>query len=663
MNLLLAMLLCLQDPPTKPVAPPKDPPPTQEEKPRKDQEVVITADRRQTDVMDVPAGVTVITGKQIQESGATNMVEVIERQPGFFAQGQVKGGYDRLMDLRGYNNGSGNGQRTLVLVDGRKTNSVTGSTTDWAAIPLDNIDRIEIVRGPSAAIYGDTAMAGVINIITKKGAKDPSARLTLSGGTWSTFNAGAVASASSDKATFQVLALDERTKGYRTNSGYRGDTITTRLNYDLDPTLHFFAKLGHHDDDRERPGSLTQAEIDVFGRRGSVRRGNAHVSENYIDAGAEKDFGDYGELSVTLDHTRTDENSLDQEFQFRLDDGSQLTALQLKHVLAPKKAPLGLTFTTGMDLSYETADATSALPGFNADTNYVRRLMGLFEQVELRPIERVIITGGARFDRALFALDREDNFGTDLDVTKPFDQWSPMGGVTIRAMDWVSIFASAGRSFKYPTRDEFVGFTAFDPELLPERATTYQGGVRVLVNNVASGEVTVYRMIVHDEIFFDPTFFGPFGSNVNFEKVTHSGVETQGRVTPFPWLDVFATYTFTKVVINNALDPAQIGKTYPVTPRHAATLGVTGRYQGVVLSVDARFAGHRYLISDFTNSLPTLEDYVVYDAKISYTWKMLTGFISVYNFTDRKYFDSGGANGRFNPAPERSLLVGAEVQF
>ncbi|HVE41718.1 MAG TPA: TonB-dependent receptor [Planctomycetota bacterium] len=657
MNLLLAVLLCLQDPAPKPAEKPKPQPQDGS------QEVVVTADRRETDIMDVPAGMTVITGRQIKESGATNMVEVIERQPGFFAQGQVKGAYDRLMDLRGYNNGTGNGQRTLVLVDGRKTNSVTGSTTDWAAIPLDNIDRIEIVRGPSAAIYGDTAMAGVINIITKKGSKDPAARLTLSGGTWSTFNAGVVASASSEKATFQVLAQDERTKGYRRNSGYRGDTITTRMDYDLDPSLRFFAKLGHHDDDRERPGSLTQGEMAVVGRRGSVRRGNAHVAENYIDAGAEKDFGDYGELSVTVDHTRTDENSFDQEFQFNLDDGSQLSSIQLKHVLAPKKLPLGLTFTTGMDFSYETADAKSALPGFNTETGYVRRLMGLYEQVELRPVEMVIVTAGARFDRALFGLDREDNFGTDLDVTKPFDQWSPQAGVTVRPTEWVSIFASAGRSFKYPTRDEFVGFTAFDPELLPERATTYQGGFRVLAKNVASGEVTVYRMIVHDEIFFDPTFFGPFGSNVNFEKVTHSGVETQGRVTPFPWLDLFATYTFTRVVINNALDPAQIGKTYPVTPRHAASLGATGRYEGAVLTVDARFAGHRFLISDFTNSLPTLEDYVVYDAKISYTWRMLTGFVSVYNFTDRKYFDSGGANGRFNPAPERSVLVGAEAQF
>jgi outer membrane receptor protein involved in Fe transport len=485
----------------------------------------------------------------------------------------------------------------------------------------------------------------------------------VSGGNWWTFNARAAASAGSEKALFDVQVLDERTKGYRQNSGYRGDTISTRLDYALDPTLHFYAKLGHHDDDRERPGSLTQAEIASVGRRGTVRRGTAHVSENYVDGVMEKDFGDAGLLSVRLDHTRDDGNSFDEEFTFRIDDGSQISQLQLKHETPSRLLPLELVFTTGVDLSYETAGAISNSPFGSSDADYVRRLMGLYEQVSIRPIEQIIVTAGVRYDRALFALDREDSFGTDLDVNRPLDQWSPQVGVTVRPLGWLSVFGAAGRSFKYPTRDELVGFSATDPQLLPEHATTYQGGVRVQADRWASGEVTVYRMIVHDEIFFDPTFFGPFGTNVNFPKVTHSGVETQGRVSPLAWFDVFGTYTFTKVVINDALDPAQIGKTYPVTPRHSATLGVTGRYEAATLSIDARYAGRRFLIGDFTNAGPLLADYVVYDAKVSYTWKQLTGFVSVYNFTNRLYFDSGGVNGRFNPAPERSFLVGAEARF
>lgn len=664
MNLMLAILLCLQDPAAaeKPKAKPADPAQEKKKDPA-DNEVIITAQRRETDVLDAPAGVTVVTAKQIEESGAANIVEVVERQPGLFSQGQNKGAQDKIVDLRGYNNGSGNGQRTLVLVDGRKTNGVATSATDWATIPLDNIDRIEIVRGPAASIYGDTALAGVINVITKRGSKDASATLRLSGGTWSTFNALASASASSGSLMFEVMAIDERSQGYRDNSNYRGDTITGRMDYTLDPSMRFFAKFGHHDDDRERPGSLTQAEMDAVGRHGSIRRGTAHVSENYVDGGWEYELGAWGQVSVFLDHTRSDNQSFDGEFQFGIDDGAELSIIQLKHVVAPKVAGAEIFFTTGVDLSYETAGSVSTAPGFNAEASYLRRLLGVYEQIEVRPIKEVIVSGGARYDRALLALDREDNFGTDLDVTRPLDQWTPQGGITVKPTEFLSVYGSAGRTFKYPTRDELVGFTAFDPQLNPEHATTYQGGVRTLVGKAFSGEVTVYKMIVHDEIFFDPTFFGPFGSNFNFDKVTHSGVETQARVTPVPWLDVNGTYTFTKVVIDQGPDPLQEGKTYPVTPRHSAGLGVTGHYEGAMLTLDARYVGRRFLIGDFYNTGPMLEDYVVYDAKISYTWNKLTGFISVYNFTNRMYFDSGGINGRFNPGPERSWLVGAEGRF
>jgi outer membrane receptor for ferrienterochelin and colicin len=180
MTTMLALLMFFQDP---------EPPKVQTKE--KEKEVVIIGQRRESDVLDVPSGVTVVTAKEIKESGATNIVEVIQKQTGFFSSGPGKGAQDQMVDLRGYNNGAGNGQRTLVLVDGRKTNGVTTSGTDFASIPIDNIERIEIVRGPAAALYGDTAMAGVVNIITKKAGSSTAGTVTLSGGAWYAFHGAA----------------------------------------------------------------------------------------------------------------------------------------------------------------------------------------------------------------------------------------------------------------------------------------------------------------------------------------------------------------------------------------------------------------------------------------------------------------------------------------
>ena len=189
--------------------------------PVEEEEIVVTPQRRKSDVQDVPSAVTVVTAKQIEESRATNIVEILQSQPGFFSQGPNKGAYDQIMDLRGYGNGAGNGQRMIVLVDGRKTNDVSGSFTRWATIPVANIERIEIVRGPAAAIYGEGALAGVVNIITKKGGPSKSGRVTSSAGNMGTRSAMGSFTASEDGKIFDVSVGVESTQRWRSDLRYR----------------------------------------------------------------------------------------------------------------------------------------------------------------------------------------------------------------------------------------------------------------------------------------------------------------------------------------------------------------------------------------------------------------------------------------------------------
>jgi len=100
MNLLLALLLALQDPASPPAPPPQKPSSQEEKKPptkEDEKEVVIIGQRRESDILDVPSGVTVVTGDDIRKSGATNIVEVVQKQAGFFASGTNKGAYDQIV--------------------------------------------------------------------------------------------------------------------------------------------------------------------------------------------------------------------------------------------------------------------------------------------------------------------------------------------------------------------------------------------------------------------------------------------------------------------------------------------------------------------------------------------------------------------------------------
>ena len=103
-----------------------------------------------------------------------------------------------------------------------------------------------------------------------------------------------------------------------------------------------------------------------------------------------------------------------------------------------------------------------------------------------------------------------------------------------------------------------------------------------------------------------------------------------------------------------------------MTPRLAGTIGGSLKYEGAMLTLQGRYAGERLLVADFTNTQEPLPAYWVMDAKISYTYKLVTAFLSAYNLTDRKYFDNGGVSftgNRYNPAPGRSWLAGGEVRF
>src|SRR5688572_25141549 len=124
--------------------------------------VLITATRFPEEVRRLPASVTVLEAADIERSAARNLPELLAEQPGlamrdFFGNNAA----GASIDLRGY--GITAPQNTLVLVDGRRLSDFDLSGVQWAAIPLAGIERIEILRGTGAVLYGDGATTGVVN--------------------------------------------------------------------------------------------------------------------------------------------------------------------------------------------------------------------------------------------------------------------------------------------------------------------------------------------------------------------------------------------------------------------------------------------------------------------------------------------------------------------
>ena len=139
-------------------------------------EVVVTGTRTAEEIQKVPASISVITAADIQRSSAKTAVDLLRREEGVVVRDLLGNGKAAQVDLRGF--GETASSNTLVLVDGRRTNEIDLSGVDWAQIPVEQIERIEVVRGPGSVLYGDNAVAGVINIITKS----PSGKFNAGGG-------------------------------------------------------------------------------------------------------------------------------------------------------------------------------------------------------------------------------------------------------------------------------------------------------------------------------------------------------------------------------------------------------------------------------------------------------------------------------------------------
>ena len=192
-------------------------------------EMVVTATRTEKEQQDVTQSVTVITAEDIKKSGATTAAAVIERTSGVEVNDYGARGSLNNISIRGANY-----QQVLVLLDGRRMNSASAGGFDMSNLPVlvDDIDRIEIVRGPSSALYGSDAVGGVVNIITKK-TTTAETSITGEAGSHGYQSVGVANANKLDKFSYALSAGKEKSDGFRDNSKLDKTLVGARFGYEL----------------------------------------------------------------------------------------------------------------------------------------------------------------------------------------------------------------------------------------------------------------------------------------------------------------------------------------------------------------------------------------------------------------------------------------------
>jgi iron complex outermembrane receptor protein len=633
------------------------------------EEVVVTGTRDVQEIRKIPANVTVITREEIQRSNAQTVIDLTRSEVGVVARDFYGTGKTASVDIRGF--GETGPLNTLVLVDGRRVNEIDLSGVDWTQIPLDQIERIEVVRGAGSVLYGDNAVGGVINIITKKPEKPISARVEGILGSYR-FNKE-VGSVSGKWGPLSAIlnAGYNATEGYRENGFLRAKDVGGRLVYEANQDISFNFSGSLHEDDSGLPGGLTQADIDRLGRRDTLTPDNqASTQDGYALFGGKTKLGDWGRAEIDLSYRHREvENFLDFPASFyTYQDERHLTTWGLtpKYIL---EKPLGNHFnklTLGLDFCRSTSvvNSDSVFFGFpSSNRSEIRkRSTGLYLLDEFYILNSLIFSPGYRHEWVTYDIfqrtprakdettDRESAFSLSLDYL--FGKRS-------------SAFFSAKRSFRFPVSDELIlVFPDFkvNPEINPQTGYHYEAGVRHSFIEQVEANLTLFWVDFHDEIFFNPTTF----TNENYPKTQRQGLEVGVKARPLEWVSLWANYGYIRPRLRGG---NFLGSDIPGVPRHKGAVGMDlSIWKRLQLSSRANFIGSRYLISDFANQVDKLDGYYTVDANLSYLWKGLKAFIGVNNLFNRKYAEYAVTNATgtaqsFYPSPEGNFFGGISYIF
>ena len=630
----------------------------------------------------VGASTSVITAEEIARSPAQTIPDILAQQPGIQVRnlfGSVAAA-QTTVDMRGF--GATATSNTLILINGRRLNDIDMAGVDFAAIPKESIERIEIIRGTAGAVlYGDNAVGGTINIVTKSGANlPPSLRV---GGTAASYNywAGDVSMTSSN-GPFSIAAFGNmiNSDGYRVNNALRqrngvvemrhtGDMGTVYLNLSADSQI------------LELPGGrLVTATTSLLD---TDRRG----------AATPFDYGTKTGINVTTGVTRTLANGTElivdggiryknQKSAFFNAFGSFFdTALDTTlatYSVTPRINSAHNLFgvpsklIAGIDFYYSNYDSrrmnhVGDIPNHEYDITQ-RSLAAYFQNTAaVRPDTDLAV--GARIQRnAISARDRLDVFAPGgffaapegIPLNKSESQYALHLGLDHRINQVFAVFARLGRSFRFPNVDErvaqgpFAVPTTFD--LRPQTSYDAEAGVRVQFGAFAL-QSSAYHMNLTNEIFFSPETF----TNLNLDPTRRYGVENSATWQVNNALRVKGGLAYTRAVFREG---PFAGNDVPLVARWTGMAGFSWDVledKRLLLDVIARYVGTSRMDNDSLNVQPLIPAHTVVDAKIGGQINRVMWSIAVLNVFNTLYYEYAIAStftlGTFNayPLPGRTV--------
>jgi len=641
--------------------------------------VTVTATRFPEDRLDAPVGMTVISADDIAASTARTLPELLAQQAGVAIR-DTTGSPDQQVDLRGF--GITADQNTLLLLDGRRLDEIDLANPVWSSIPLESIERIEVMRGSGSVLYGGGATGGTINIITRKPQRaSRSGSVSASAGRFDTLDVRASGAIAGEQAGGAIAAGHYESDNWRANNRVRQGNAEADLRW-FGERGQLGVKAGGDRQNLRLPGARTEAQLttDPWGT-GTPDDWSARETARGLLTGEAAVGG--GRLAAELGYRETERRAFFGDYFFAGFFDQYVESRAGAWTFTPRfKLPyeaFGARHSLIVGYDYEDWDfrrrqsssqATLGTPA--VDLHADQRSEGFYAQhfSEFRTGTRVTI--GGRLQRV---ETEATDFANVLGPASASQTRSPRAyelGVRQRVADSVEVYGRYGQSFRVARVDEIyeqfggAGFTSRVVPLEPQTSHDAEFGVEYRAGG-ARARVAAYQNRLANEIFF----FAPTFQNVNLPPTLRRGVELEAGWRPIPAVEIFGNVALRRAEFREGGTFAGVdvgGNEIPLVPRVLGTLGANWSVtERTLVSAVARYVGtQRYdndVANDFGRKMPS---YTLVDLKLSHRvqgWKLSA---AVTNLFDKFYYSYGVRSlfaDTFNAYPSRPRTFVATVEY
>ncbi len=591
-----------------------------------------------------PASVKVIDRQQIEETAASSLLDVLRSQAGVQIRDTIGDGSRATFSLRGFGENAVN--NTLILVDGRRLNQPSQAGADLNSVPLANIERIEIIRGAGTVLYGDQAVGGVINIVTRTPSSNEGYLETTRGShDLEAFRGHIYQQLGGGFSTY--LSGESRTAdNYRDHNNASYSNAFARLRYDHD-SGHALYEYQTVDDELLLPGSIPLA-LRRADRKQSSSSDWSDSKTQVHRVAVEQRLNQV--WSGNFDYSQSDQDGIGSFFGSGFDQDTRSETISPR-ITARFDNNLGRAeWLLGHD--YITSDYQATW-----GTDVHQTLRDWYSQYSQYLGSDLTLTLGYRTSEA---EDRNKSAGK----THTDREDSSSIGLSWQANQKTRLFIKREDVLRWANVDDN-GFVLPGVEFLkPQTGVSWESGIE-WQDSVQRYQATLYRLDLQDELLYDalianPASWSGIGANINLDKTRRDGLllETERQLSER--LSIGGQYSYTDAEFRAG---SFQGNKVPWVARNTASANLSYLIvPGLRGYLEAVHTGSRYYSGDDANNQHKAGGYTLLNAALSYDYQQFSSKLRLNNLTGKRYDAFASATSSY-PAAEEQVQLSVGYRF